>query len=74
MKHAFRVPLAALALTASLSNPLLAESVGDCQDRIIFQCADAMSDSNWAERVALGIVCAGRLAGCSTINIAINAF
>jgi hypothetical protein len=75
MKHAFRVPLAALALTASLSAPLLAEeTVTQCQDRIISECARAMEDSNWAERVALGIVCTGRLAGCSTINVVINAF
>lgn len=75
MKQLIRVPLAALALTASLSAPLLAEeTITDCQNRIIFECAQAMEDSNWAERIALGIVCTGRIAGCSTVNVVINAF
>lgn len=65
MKHSIRVPLAALALTASLSTPLFAETVSQCQDRVIASCAEAMEDTNWAERVAVGILCAGRLVGCS---------
>lgn len=74
MKQVFRVPLAALALTASLSAPLLADGVSDCQGQVISDCADAMADSNWAERIALGIVCAGRLVACGGVSISITAF
>ncbi len=74
MKHLIRVPLAALALTASFSAPLLADEVSDCQNRVIFECAEAMKGENWAVRVALGIVCTGRLAGCSNISVSVNAF
>lgn len=74
MKHMFRVPLAALALTASLSAPLLADGVSDCQGQVISECADAMADSNWAERIVLGVVCSGRLAACGGISITISGF
>lgn len=75
MKHMIRVPLAALALTASLSAPLLAEeTISQCQGRVISECASALEDSNWIEAVAVGVVCTGRLVGCSTINVVINPF
>lgn len=75
MKHLIRVPLAALALTASLSAPLLAdETVSECQDRVITDCAAALEDANWVEKVAIGVVCTGRLAGCSTVNVSIRPF
>ena len=75
MKQLFRVALGALALSASFSAPLLAaETVSECQGRVIFECADALSDANWVEKVAIGVVCTGRLAGCGTINVVVNAF
>jgi hypothetical protein len=75
MKHMIRVPLAALALTASLSAPLLAEeTVSQCQDRVISDCAAALEDANWIEAVAIGVVCTGRLAGCSTVNVNVRPF
>jgi hypothetical protein len=75
MKHMLHGMVGALALTLSVSAPLLAEeTVSECQDRVIAECAAAMEDSNWAERVALGVVCSARLLGCSTINITIRPF
>jgi hypothetical protein len=73
MKQMIRVPLAALALTASLSAPLLAETVTECQDRVIAECDAALADSNWIEKIAVGVVCVGRLAVCGGVSLTVNA-
>ncbi len=74
MKQMIRVPLAALALTASLSAPLLAdETVTQCQNRVITECAATMEGENFATRVVLGIACTARIFGCSAIHFSINA-
>lgn len=52
------------ALSAS-AQPLAAQTVQECYDYVIKTCSDAMEDSNFFERVAIGIVCSAMLAGCT---------
>lgn len=74
MKQMIRVPLAALALTASLSAPLLADDiVTQCQDRVIADCAATLAESNWVEKIAVGVICVGRLATCGGVSVTLNA-
>ena len=44
--------------------PVVGSNVSDCYDRVAGTCADAMEDSNYLERFALGLMCTGMLAGC----------
>ena len=37
-----------------------------CYDKVLRDCAEAMEDSNYIQRFALGVICSGMLAGCST--------
>ena len=67
MKTSNRAVLLVSALTiatGSLSG-LAAETVGECQERVIESCAEAMEDARFYERVAVGLLCTGLLVGCS---------
>lgn len=57
----------ALALALALAAPLAAETVSECQNRVIQECAAALDDSNWVEKIAVGVFCTARIAGCSAI-------
>lgn len=72
--HLFRL-FGAVGLAATVSAPLAAETVSQCQERVIANCADAMEDANVFERVALGVFCSGLLAGCSvrSVNVSLPA-
>lgn len=61
--------LRAAAVLAAMSIPTSAfarDAVEECYDYVLTTCADAMADSNFIERVALGIVCSAMLVGCNT--------
>lgn len=62
----------ALAMATVFAAPLAAETISECQERVIAHCAQAMEDANWAERIALGVFCTGRLAGCSIRQVNVN--
>lgn len=56
------------ALAFSAAMPLSAAGpVEDCYDRVIDRCAAAMEEAAWYEDVAIGIMCSGMLAGCTTV-------
>ncbi|MBX3133326.1 MAG: hypothetical protein KF689_08080 [Gemmatimonadaceae bacterium] len=62
----------AVMLTAVAVEPLLAnETVAECQDRVIMDCDAALKESNWLEKVAVGIVCTGRLIACGGVTLQI---
>lgn len=62
----------ALALALVLAAPLAAETVSECQNRVIQDCARALEDSNWAEKIAVGVFCTARIAGCSAITLRVS--
>lgn len=57
------IAIVTLALGA-FATPAVGDSVADCYETIIHQCADAMEDANYLERFSLGLMCTGMLAGC----------
>ena len=52
------------ALTIS-AQPLAAKTVQECYDYVLKECSNAMSDANFIEKVAIGIICTSLLAGCT---------
>ncbi|MGI8400929.1 MAG: hypothetical protein ACR2NS_04905 [Gemmatimonadaceae bacterium] len=42
----------------------MAVKASPCTDSVIADCGAAMADANWIQRIALGDLCAGLLAGC----------
>lgn len=72
MQHIGRQSFGALALALTLAAPLAAETVSECQNRVIRECAAALEDSNWAEKIAVGVFCTGRIAGCSAITLKVT--
>lgn len=54
----------AAGLTMS-AQPLAARTVQECYDYVLKECSNAMSDANFIEKVALGIICTSMLAGCT---------
>ncbi len=74
MRYLNRSALAALTLLAANAAPLLAETVAECEARVIEECADALEESNWLEKVAVGIVCTARLAACQGVTVTVKVF
>lgn len=72
MKHALFRLFGALAMATAVAAPLAAETVSECQERVIANCAEAMEDANLIERVALGAFCTGLLAGCSIRSVSVT--
>ena len=73
MRHLTLKAAAILALTAAASAPLMAETVEECYGRVTRDCNAALEDSNWAEKVAVGIVCAAMYVACGGVNITVRA-
>jgi hypothetical protein len=70
MRHLTLHTLAALTLAAAVASPLLAEeTVEQCVNRVTRDCDAALADSNWFEKVAVGIVCTGMYAACGGIVV-----
>lgn len=58
------VAVSMLTLSATFAQPAAAQ-VADCFDDVISDCADAMKDTGWFTRWALGVFCTGLLVGCA---------
>lgn len=58
--------VATVLLALALPTNAYAETVADCYEKVLKLCADAMEESNWFERFAVGVMCTGMLAGCNT--------
>lgn len=58
--------LAAFALMAAGPTVTYAEKVSECYDKVTWDCHQAMKEAKWFEKIALGAVCTGMLAGCTT--------
>jgi hypothetical protein len=50
----------------------MAETVQECTERVIRDCDRALADSNWFEKVAVGIVCSGMYLACGGVNVNIK--
>jgi hypothetical protein len=67
MRHIRKWTLLALTplLIGGAATPLAADPVSACLDYVLTTCADAMENSNWLQRFALGVLCTGLLTSCS---------
>ena len=75
MKHTLHGLMGALALTMAFAAPLLAEeTVLECQQRVIDECAEVLEDASWWEKPAIGVVCTARLLGCAGTSVTIRVF
>jgi hypothetical protein len=72
MRKATLIALGALTLTFSTASPAMAETVQECTERVIRDCDRALADSNWFEKVAVGIVCSGMYLACGGVNVNIK--
>lgn len=63
MRGIFAVSLTAVAMTA---NPIAAETVADCYEKVLKMCADALDGARWYEKPVIGAMCTGMLIGCNT--------
>lgn len=64
IRRAVAMAVLTSAATFALPAPGYA-STESCYDKVIMDCANAMEDSRWYERFALGVICSGLLAGCA---------
>ena len=74
MRKATLIALGALTLSFSTATPAMAETVEQCVNRVIRDCNRALEDSNWLEKVAVGIVCTGMYLACGGVDIDIKVF
>ena len=44
--------------------PVLADSVSECYDQVLSACDDALEQSRWWQKPAVGAFCAGMMVGC----------
>lgn len=51
---------------AGSAQPLAAQTVAECYEKVLTICAEAMDGAKWYEKFAVGLMCAGMLAGCNT--------
>ena len=57
--------LAAMTLVlAGFASPVFAEEESDCYWEVIESCDDALEESNWFQKIGVGVICAGLLTGC----------
>jgi len=47
------------------TSPLFAGPVEECYDEVLTLCDDALEDSAWWQKPAVGLFCTGMLAGCA---------
>lgn len=74
MRKASLIALGALTLTLSTATPAMAETVEECFNRVTRDCDAALADSNWLEKVAVGIACTAMYVACGGVTINIKAF
>lgn len=74
MRKATLIALGALTLSLSTASPAMADSVEDCINRVTRDCDRALADSNWLEKVAVGIVCTGMYLACGGVNVTVRVF
>lgn len=48
-----------------ITTPLLAGPVEACYDEVLALCNDALEDSAWWQKPAVGLFCTGMLTGCA---------
>jgi hypothetical protein len=58
--------VATVAVLGATAQPVAAETVADCYNKVLTRCAAAMEDARWYEKVAVGVFCSAMLAGCNT--------
>lgn len=46
------------------ASPLAAKTAQECYDAVIKECTETLADSNFIQKVAVGVVCTARLASC----------
>lgn len=51
---------------AGSGQPLAAQTVAECYEKVLAMCSDAMDGAKWYEKFAIGLMCSGMLAGCNT--------
>lgn len=60
-----RKGLAMLVLAiGSLTSPVVGQSVAECYAEVLERCDEALEESAWWEKPAVGLICTGMLAGC----------
>lgn len=74
MRKASLIALGALTLTLSSSSPAMAETVEQCVNRVMRDCDRALADSNWFEKIAVGIVCTGMYIACGGVEVNVKVF
>lgn len=61
-----RKTMAIFALAVGgFTSPVFAGPVEECYDDVLGLCDDALADSRWWEKAAVGLFCAGMMAGCA---------
>jgi len=48
----------------AFTSPVFAGEVTDCYWEVMEACDDALEASNWIQKIAVGALCTGLLAGC----------
>lgn len=72
MRKALLIALGALTLTLSTASPAMAETVEECVNRVTRDCDRALADSNWYEKIAVGIVCSAMYLTCGGVDVTIK--
>lgn len=66
MRRSIRSLMFVSVLSFSAAVPLAAAGpVEDCYDRVLTLCDAALKDSNWAEKIAVGVACTVMIADCT---------
>lgn len=66
MRRSLRILGMASVLTFAATVPLAAAGpVEDCYDRVLERCDAALAEAKWYEKIAIGALCTGLLAGCT---------
>jgi hypothetical protein len=68
VRNIVAVPLLAVAMTA---NPIAAETVADCYEKVLNMCAEALEGARFYEKPIIGAMCTAMMLGCST-TIVVN--
>jgi hypothetical protein len=58
--------VAFVAVIGATAQPVAAETVADCYNKVLDRCADALDGARWYEKPAIGILCTAMLVGCNT--------
>lgn len=57
--------ITAVAMIGATAQPLAAETVADCYEKVLKMCNDALEASRWYEKPLIGAMCTGMLVGCN---------